>query len=69
MLVVKHGWASDLLPFGRIRGKGFVAGKCWSLPEHTAQEESEEGEVGRETGIGATGHNKGEQGPIWSSQG
>lgn len=38
MLIVEYGVGFCLLPFGRIRGKGFVAGKCWSLPEHLAQE-------------------------------
>lgn len=51
------GWDSDLFPFGKIRGKGFVAGKCWSLPEYLAQEEYEEGRVRRETGLEAVGHN------------
>lgn len=54
-LTVKHGWDSDLHPFAKIRGKGFVAEKCWSLPEHSAQE-NEEGELGRETGTEVTGH-------------
>lgn len=27
-VIVKHGWDSDLRPFGKIRGIGFVDGKC-----------------------------------------
>lgn len=43
MLIVKHGWDSDLLPFGKIRGEGFVAGKWWSLLECLPQEKHEKG--------------------------
>lgn len=66
MTIVKHGWDPHL-PFSKIKGKSFVAGKHWSLPEHLALEEHEEGKVGRATGIEATGHSKGEQGLVWPS--
>lgn len=66
MTTVKHGWDSHL-SFSVIRGKSFVAGKCWSPPEHLALEECEEGKVGRETGTEATGHCQSERGLIWSS--
>ena len=63
------GWDSGLLLFGKISGKEFVSRKCRSLPEHVAQEQNEDAEVGRETGIEGTCHNKGKQGLIWSRQG
>lgn len=49
MTIVKCGWDSDL-PFSTIRGKSFVAGKCWSLPGHLALEECEEGRLGGRQG-------------------
>lgn len=42
LFIVNIGWDSDLLPFGKISGKGFVARKLWSLPEHLTQEKNKD---------------------------